>query len=127
MTETVLDLTTPTELEPLMIQQHLSLADRADVRVMLEYHMPFFLLPDNGARTVEIEAGESIRYEGDFYGLMRFMNESPDHDWVNLRMNHLNNPVDFLGTETTIYLIGKEYYGSVLSQIKTLLQKQVKK
>jgi len=113
-----LDLTTPAALENLMVQSSLAWADNPAIRRILEEHI-LFLWNGGKLQTKELEAGESLRYEGDFIGLMRYIGQGPDFDWVNMRLNNLNAAYEWDGTRTSVYLVDQGIYNTLVKQIVT--------
>jgi len=118
MTDT-LDLMTPTSIEGLMVQNSLAWADDPRIRRILEDHILF--LWNGNLSTRDLEAGESLRYEGDFVGLMRYIGQPPNYDWVNMRLNNISASFDWDGTRTSVYLVDQLQYNALIKQITTQL------
>ena len=62
---------------------------------ILEDHM--FLLKNSNVRLLTIKENEGYKYEGDFYGLLTFMNVPSKYHYVTMRVNDLETPNDYPG------------------------------
>ena len=73
-------------------------SDGADIyysdsfRVVLEDHMTYLR---NHPQTYlkEVSSKQAYKFEGDFFGLLSELNQSPEFYWIIMRMNKLTSPV----------------------------------
>lgn len=53
-------------------------------------------------KVLALDPSSSYKYQGDFFGLLHSLRVDPKHFIDILRVNNMNSPYDFQGTEVTI-------------------------
>lgn len=86
-------------------------------RSIIEDHLK--MLKNTASRAnIEISPINTIKYRGDFYGLLHSMSVPPEQHWITLRLNDLHAPTDYLGDFDTLLLPDK-------NQIELLLRRSM--
>lgn len=86
-------------------------------RNIIEDHLKILINKASRAN-VQIEPINTIKYRGDFYGLLQFMNVPEEHHWICLRLNGLHCPTDYDGSFDSILIPDR-------NQIELLLRRNM--
>jgi hypothetical protein len=65
-------------------------------RNIIEDHLKMLINTANRA-TVRIPPINTVKYRGDFYGLLQYMEIPEEHHWITMRLNGLHCPTDYAG------------------------------
>lgn len=52
-------------------------------------------IAENNAMPIEVKQDEAYRFEGDFFGYLRYLGYGPEGDWLHLRINHMKHPTEW--------------------------------
>jgi hypothetical protein len=71
-------------------------------RSILEDHRVYLMQESNGSTLLEIPPGDAWRFRFNFYGLLRHMAIPAELRWITMRVNDMANPIEYVGTLTSI-------------------------
>lgn len=84
---------------------------KAAFREVFEKHLTS--VKANSPDLREVSKSQTIRYHGDFYGLLKELNIAYDFWWYILRLNDMTSPVEYKGANT-FRVPNKGYIESIL-------------
>ncbi len=72
--------------------------------------------------SINIDTNIRLEYTGDFYGLLKHQRCNPKLDYINTLLNGLNSSNEYLGTESTIYVIDEtsQKINYIMSKLKNI-------
>lgn len=89
----------------------------AGFRAIIEDHLQI-LRNTAKLHTVEVSGFQELKYQGDFYGLLRDMGIDHDYHWITLRLNDLHSPMDYQGNLVNIKIPKIDYIKFLLRRYK---------
>ena len=69
-------------------------------RKVVEDHLPYIYSSDSG--DINIDPASTIRYRGNFFGLLNSLGIHRDLHWPAMRLNGLDSPYDYVETMTIV-------------------------
>mgnify|MGYP001325834188 CR=1 FL=1 len=75
----------------------------ADMRVMLELHIPY-LLANQRSTLIPIDPNDAHRYEYDLAGLLLKYSVPAQLHWIVMRLNNMTSPIEFTSAVTGLYI-----------------------
>lgn len=93
-----------------------------DFRVVIENHLNV-LFTSNKTKLLEVTDQASLKYLGDFYGLLYFLGVEQDLHWIVLRVNKLHNTLNYDGNLKSIRIPSRQEINILLARQLTLPKK----
>lgn len=91
----------------------------------VELHLPY-LLRQASNQTLPLLDVDAIKYQFDFYGLLRAYSQPPPLHYPILRMNGLHAPTDYDGSLTSIIVPSRQVITSLVTVWQAITQRAKK-
>lgn len=93
--------------------------DQDSFRATLEYHLTLFR-QSNSTYATTIDPRLATVYNGDFYGLLYYLQIAPELHWLYLRVNYMTHPNQFSADRASIIVPSQTLLNRIIALATTV-------
>lgn len=95
-----------------------------EFRRVLEEHLA--LIKNRSTSTLPVDPNTSIRYKGDFFGLLITLNVPRHLHWITMRINGMTSPSDANDDIRSVVVVDPSYINTIFNTHRTQSKRKVK-